>query len=75
MPRIILAALFTLLLGHPVAAQVDPAAPKEAVTLEINADLLRRAQALHIDLAALLEVQLASAFADGGDAAPAAMSH
>ena len=67
-PLFLTAFLFSL----PVAAQVDPAAPKEAVTIEINQDLLQRAREQNVDLSAFVEEQLASALTME---AGAAMSH
>jgi hypothetical protein len=67
MRRIIPIVLVALLPAFPLIAQ---AAPKESVTLEIDAELLRKAQALHIDLSAMLEEQLASALGGGGAPAP-----
>ena len=68
-PLFLTAFLFSL----PATAQVDPAAPKEAVTIEINQDLLQRARERNVDLSAFVEEQLASALSMEADAP--AMSH
>jgi antitoxin CcdA len=41
-----------------MAAVFDPSAPRKAVNLSINSDLLRRARALDINLSATLEEAL-----------------
>jgi len=73
MRRIFPIFLFACLFSFPVNAQVDPAAPKETVTLEINADLLQRARELNVDLSAFVEERLATALKMESSAP--AMSH
>ncbi len=69
--RLALFVLFLLPLSISQAfAQVDPAAPKEAVTLDINAALLERAREQNLDLSALLEERLATALKFESDATP-----
>ena len=58
MKRITLLLLVALTTSQPVVAQVNPVAPKEAVTIEINADLLRRAREKNIDLSFIMEKQI-----------------
>ncbi len=58
MKRITLLLLAALTTSQPVVAQVNPVAPKEAVTIEINADLLRRAREKNIDLSFIMEKQI-----------------
>ncbi|WP_282607060.1 DUF3012 domain-containing protein [Pelagibius sp. Alg239-R121] len=61
--------LAALLPGFSVVAQSNSTALKESVTLEINADLLRRAREMNLDLAAVMEKQLeAEIVARGGTA-------
>ena len=60
--------LILLLVGLPVSSF---AAAKEAVTLEINSDLLKRARAQHIDLSSLLEAQLQTKLGGTANATPA----
>lgn len=50
--------LIAVLPSLPAAAQSDPAAPKEAVTIEIDSDLLRRARERNLDLGVLMETSL-----------------
>ena len=60
--------LMLLLVGLPVSSF---AAAKESVTIEINADLLKRARAQHIDLSSLLEAQLQAKLGGAKTATPA----
>lgn len=73
MRRIVPIFLMALLISVSAKAQVDPAAPKEAVTIEINQDLLRRARELNVDLSAFIEERLATALKMESNAP--AMSH
>ena len=73
MRRIFPIFLFACLFSFPVGAQVDPAAPKESVTLDINAELLQRARELNVDLSAFVEERLATALKMESSAP--AMSH
>jgi hypothetical protein len=56
--RIAFIVLLTLLPNLPAAAQVNPTAAKETVTIQVDADLLRRARMMNIDLSASMEKQL-----------------
>jgi hypothetical protein len=48
-----------------LAAQPAVAGSRKSVTLEIDADLLRRAESLNMDLGAFLEKRLATALGGG----------
>lgn len=58
MRTISLFLLTAILLGLPIAVLAKPSSSKESITIEIDADLLKRAQAHNIDLASVLEGQL-----------------
>lgn len=70
MRRTLLILFMAVLHSLPAAAQSDTAAPKEAVTIEIDSDLLRRARERNLDLGAMMETSLAKELGVAADAAP-----
>ena len=60
--------LMLVLIGLPVSTF---AAAKESVTIEIDADLLKRARAQHLDLASFFEAQLQAKLGGSAKATPA----
>lgn len=70
MRRIAFFSYVILLSGLLVTTFGNAATPKESVTIEINADLLKRARAQDLDLASILEKQLKAKLGGPADATP-----
>ena len=64
--------LVAVLANVPGSAFAQAEAPKESVTMQVNADLLKRARAQNMDLALALEKQLRAMLGGIGSATPTA---